>query len=92
MATTVEQEPLRMAPSGLVRNREAARYLGVAVKTLDIWRSRGEGPAFIKLGHIFYFKQDLDAWLQRAARVRSTAEARLHQQQYGMEEREEDPD
>jgi hypothetical protein len=93
MMTLSEQVDVRMTPDGRMRTRDAARYLGMAPKTMAIWRMRGEGPAFIKLGRIFYYKQDLDAWLQRAARVKSTAEARLHQQRYGMErEREEEPD
>jgi hypothetical protein len=28
--------------------------------------SRGTGPNFIKSGRVFYFRADLDDWLQRA--------------------------
>lgn len=57
--------------------REAAAYLGLAVKTLAMKRCQGTGPKFVKLGRVSYFKADLDAWL-RGARVQSTAEARAH--------------
>ena len=36
-------------------------------------RCNGTGPKFVKLGRIFYFREDLDAWLQRC-RVVSTAQ------------------
>jgi len=55
---------------------QAARYLGLAVKTLAAKRSTGTGPHFVKRGRIFYFKDDLDEWL-RAGRAGSTSEARL---------------
>jgi len=40
-------------------------------------RSDGSGPKFIKRGRIFYFKEDLDAWLNAAGRHTSTAQANL---------------
>ncbi|WP_083528046.1 helix-turn-helix transcriptional regulator [Curtobacterium ammoniigenes] len=48
----------------------AARYLGVAPRTLANWRSRGtafgdRGPrAFALGGRVVYSQQDLDAWLE----------------------------
>jgi len=68
-----------MFPDGRLRSRDAAAYLGISPKTLATWRTRGEGPVFIKLGRIFYYKSDVDAWLSQAARVTSTAQARLSQ-------------
>lgn len=42
----------------------AAPILGVAVSTLNTWRSRGTGPKFHRIGgRIRYFKADLQAWL-----------------------------
>jgi len=34
----------------LIPTWEAARLLGLAPKTLAIWRTRGAGPSFVKLG------------------------------------------
>ncbi len=45
-------------------------------KTLAMKRSDGTGPCFIKRGRIFYFKEDLDAWINECSRARSTAQLR----------------
>jgi len=58
-----------------MNTRRAAAYLGLAVRTLENKRSDGTGPKFIKPGRIFYYRDDLDAWL-RSKRVSSTAELR----------------
>ena len=44
---------------------EAADYLRFHKNTLAIWRSKGIGPRFIKISkkRVFYFKKDLDEWL-----------------------------
>ena len=39
-----------------------------------MWRASGTGPRFIKRGRIFYYKEDLDAWLNENGRHRSTAQ------------------
>ena len=45
--------------------RGAARYLGVAYQTLNLWRVEGRGPAYLWLGHLVRYRQnDLDAWLE----------------------------
>lgn len=44
---------------------EAADYLGLAAVTLETWRYKKSGPAYIKSGgRIFYLKKDLDDWIQ----------------------------
>ena len=53
----------------------AARYLGKSPKTLAIMRCTGKGPRFIKRGRVFYFIEDLDAWLNAGGRFTSTAQA-----------------
>jgi predicted DNA-binding transcriptional regulator AlpA len=65
-------------PDGRMRNRDAGAYLGVSVKTLCAWRMAGVGPRFRKIqgGLIFYYKQDLDQWLERHVLAQSTAELR----------------
>jgi hypothetical protein len=42
---------------------EAAQYLGVKRGTLEVWRSLGKGPRYIKLGtRVVYEIHDLDAF------------------------------
>jgi hypothetical protein len=50
--------------------REAAAYLNVAVSTLKSWRAKKIGPVWRRRGArlIFYFPEDLDAFLRRGAR------------------------
>lgn len=61
-------------PDGRMDTKNAATYCGLSEKTLAIKRCQGTGPTYIKLGRIFYFQKDLDAWLQRR-RITSTAQA-----------------
>lgn len=56
--------------------KNSATYLGLSVKTLAMMRSAGTGPAFVKRGRVFYFKEDLDHWLHQGRAV-TTAQARL---------------
>jgi predicted DNA-binding transcriptional regulator AlpA len=40
--------------------------LGISHRTLENWRSRGEGPPFHKLGgRVIYDSEDVDEWLSR---------------------------
>ena len=65
---TQEKIEVQVLPDGRMDRKNAATYLGAAKATLAQWASRGEGPAFIKRGRVWYFKADLDAWLS-AGRV-----------------------
>lgn len=65
---------ITMYPDGRLDSRNAAMYLGLKEKTLAMMRGRGNGPRFIKRGRIFYYKEDLDAWLNANGRVISTAQ------------------
>jgi hypothetical protein len=51
-------------PDGRMDRKNAALYLGLAVKTLAMHATRGTGPSFIKRGRVFYFRDDLDNWLR----------------------------
>lgn len=64
-----------MYPDGRLDTTNAALYLGLKEKTLAMMRGYGTGPKFIKRGRIFYFKEDLDAWLNQQGRFTSTAQA-----------------
>lgn len=47
--------------------RDAAKYLGISVSTLDKMRALGRGPRYLKLGgRCFYRRKDLDAYLEAA--------------------------
>ena len=53
-----------MYPDGRLNTQNASKYLGLSVKTLAMMRCYGKGPRFVKRGRIFYFKYDLDAWIE----------------------------
>jgi hypothetical protein len=64
-----------MLTDGRMDAANAAKYLGLAIHTLAVKRCDGTGPPFVKVGRVFYYRDDLDAWL-RSRRVTSTAELR----------------
>jgi hypothetical protein len=72
------QEPY-IYPDGRMDAKNASLYTGLAVKTLAQLRYQGKGPRFVKPtgGKVFYYREDLDAWLNRFGKVSSTAEALL---------------
>lgn len=48
----------------LVVEIQAAEHINRSVRTLQMWRYRGEGPPYIKAGKaVRYSIRDLDAWL-----------------------------
>lgn len=65
---------VRMYPDGRMDTTNAAAYTGLSQKTLAMKRSNGTGPKFVKRGRIFYYKRDLDEWLE-AGLAKSTAQA-----------------
>ena len=74
MTGSVQTADVLVLPDGRMDPKNASTYCGLSVKTLAMKRCNGTGPKFVKLGRIFYFREDLDAWLQRG-RVVSTAQA-----------------
>ena len=51
--------------SDLVTTSEAAGYLGMKRNTLEIWRVKGNGPKFLKLGRLVKYRlQDLERFLE----------------------------
>jgi predicted DNA-binding transcriptional regulator AlpA len=58
-------------PDGRLSRRQAARYVGVAERTLANWKSTGRGPRQVKVGgRVFYKLPDLDAFIQRTSEHR----------------------
>lgn len=51
-----------------VSTKKAALFLGVSVRTLEEWRKKGIGPAFVKLGRklVRYEMADLESFLRGA--------------------------
>ncbi len=47
---------------------EAAKYLGLRPGTLEIWRSLGKGPRYLKIGRrVVYELADIDAYAKAHA-------------------------
>ena len=59
-------------PLVLLDERDAARALGLTPRTLQAWRNRGGGPAYVRISSrcIRYRLIDLEAWA--AERVRTS--------------------
>lgn len=72
---SIESIQIRMFPDGRLDTRNAANYLGFKEKTLAMMRANGTGSKFIKRGRVFYYKEDLDSWLNAHGRCLSTAQA-----------------
>lgn len=64
-----------MQTSPYLNRKQAAAYLGLAVKTLEKWAVTGDGPRFRHHGRrVLYHRADLDHWSEERALV-STSEA-----------------
>ena len=60
----IEQVRVRILPDGRMTRKEAAKYLGVAVKTLAMYELEKKGPKSIRVGgRRFYFKNVLDTYI-----------------------------
>jgi hypothetical protein len=77
MDVEIQRLKLVIFPDGRLETNNSARFLGLSAKTLAMMRSAGTGPKFVKRGRVFYFLEDLQAWLAEQPRVNSTAQARL---------------
>ncbi len=63
-------------PDGRMDVKNAAKYIGLAPKTLAMLRCSGTGPKFVKRGRVFYFRADIDEWLNAQGRLMSTTQAK----------------
>jgi hypothetical protein len=64
-ADSLEIVRVRVLPDGRLTRRDAAKYLGVAEKTLAMWALEGRGPKSLKVGgRRFYFQKTLDCFVQ----------------------------
>ena len=74
-ANSTKTKEVTMYPDGRVDTRNASAYVGLSEKTLAMMRCNGNGPKFVKRGRIFYFREELDSWLNAGGRFTSTAQA-----------------
>ena len=69
----MEQQTIGGSGDGLLRPRQAAEWLGVSTRWLELRRFRGGGPVFIRLGgpygRVRYSRQDLDAYVSEHRRT-----------------------
>ena len=50
-------------PPRLLRTKEAARFLGLSIRTLEKHRTYGTGPTYRKVGgRVLYTVRDLEDW------------------------------
>ena len=72
---TLEAVVISIFPDGRLDTKNASLYLGLKEKTLAMMRTVGKGPKYIKRGRIFYFKEDLDSWLNEPGKCVSTTQS-----------------
>ena len=65
-------------PEDLLNSAETAAILGIKLNTLEIWRIRGNGPAYVKLGNngrapVRYRRADVIAWIEQRLRASTSA-------------------
>jgi predicted DNA-binding transcriptional regulator AlpA len=57
-------------PPRYLRTPEAARFVGLSIRTLETHRTYGTGPRYSKLGgRVVYRLEDLQAWVERGAKA-----------------------
>lgn len=60
-------------PPRHLRTPEAARFLGISLRTLEKHRTYGTGPTYRKIGgRVVYAVEDLQAWSSIGARTSTT--------------------
>jgi predicted DNA-binding transcriptional regulator AlpA len=62
----------------LLDNEQTASLLGIKPNTLEIWRHKGKGPRFVKLGHakqapIRYQRSAVAEWLEQQSFASTSA-------------------
>ena len=67
-------------PNDLLDNEQTAALLGIKPNTLEIWRCRGKGPEFVKMGDtpqapVRYQRSVLMDWLERRSFASTSAYA-----------------
>lgn len=69
MATTQQLEEV---VSDFLTARDAAKAIGVHVRTLKYWKATGYGPDHFYIGkRLFYRRTDVLAWLQKISETKA---------------------
>lgn len=71
--SSIKTSDFHTYPDGRMNTSNTSLYMGYALKTLAMMRSKGTGPKYVKRGKVFYYREDVDAWMV-AAKVSSTAQ------------------
>lgn len=62
----------------LIDTEELAKALGVSPRTVDTWRTAGEGPDYIKIGaQVRYRESDVEQWLSTVRVIQGNTAGRL---------------
>jgi len=72
MTIEIETKKVIILPDGRLDVKSASTYLGLSEKTLAMMRCDGSGPEYVKRGRVFYFREELDTWINKG-RAKSTA-------------------
>ena len=83
MSALISNTEVFMYPDGRLDTRNASGYTGLSEKTLAMMRCSGKGPEFVKRGRIFYFKKDLDNWLNEGGKLTSTKQVQQRRVEKG---------
>ncbi|WP_295885436.1 helix-turn-helix domain-containing protein [uncultured Thiohalocapsa sp.] len=77
MTTRPETNPApRALTSALLDEKAAAALLSFSPRTLQMWRVRGGGPKYLKLGSaVRYHPDDLATWIEEQTRSNTTGPA-----------------
>lgn len=63
-----------MQKSGFMTTRQAADFLGLKRNTLEIWRLRGTGPRFVKMGRaVRYRLADIEDYIEAQTKQKTGA-------------------
>lgn len=66
-------DPKTGLPPRFLRTPDAARFLGISLRTLEKHRTYGTGPTYRKIGgRVIYALADLQAWTAIGARKSTT--------------------
>jgi len=70
MSTNLEDLPPQDLPLLYLRTPEAARLIGLSIRTLEKHRIYGTGPCYAKLGGLVVYRlEDLEAWVDSAVKA-----------------------
>lgn len=62
----------------LIDTEELAKALGISSRTVDTWRTAGEGPDYIKIGaQVRYRETDIEQWLSTVRVIQGNTAGRL---------------